>query len=201
MRDIIPPRSPTQAPMSNRSSITLSSDTDADTESIEVIRPRKESEAARYLRQFQSSASLAAEGQSSRSSRPRYHRASASVTATTTSAAPSLSHTPASLASLASIPYTPSSNRPLLPRKNPYSTSAGARSIELVTPFTKLPTEPPPSITPYSLKSTPSSSTTISIAEGQMLYQKKTSLTTPLPGHGSLKELFAGSTPTPSQPF
>src|ERR1700761_308160 len=59
VRDIIPPRSPTAAPRSNRSSIFYPSDTDTDSlspsESASVSsHARTESEAARYLRQFQS---------------------------------------------------------------------------------------------------------------------------------------------------
>jgi hypothetical protein len=146
-----------------------------------------DSEASRYLRQFQSATAMAET--SSRPVRPRYNRASTSQA--TFSAAPSLSHTPASSVSF-SMPYTPST-RPLPPRTNPHSLSYGSRSIDLVTPFTHAATTPSSS-PQYSLKSTPVSRTSTGTVEGKILYEKKSPLPSASPASGSLKRLFA-STP------
>ncbi|KAF2653221.1 hypothetical protein K491DRAFT_603334 [Lophiostoma macrostomum CBS 122681] len=201
-RDIVPPRSPT-APRSQRSSCAFSfseqSSDDNATSSDEKLL--QDSEASRYLRQFQTTASTASE--TARPARPRYTRTS-TPNATynhssqsqshiqTQSAAPSLSHTPASSFSF-SLPYTPST-RPLPPRTNPHSTSYGSRSIDLVTPFGYA-TAPstPPSQQQYTMKAGPlHAQTNKGNAEGEILYAKS-----PIPSvgsaNGSLKQLFAGT--------
>lgn len=182
-RDIVAPRSPT-ALRSKRSSCAfseISSDNNA-TSSDEI--GAQDSEASRFLRQFQS---VTAKTETTvRPVRPHYNRASTSQV--TFSAAPSLSHTPASSISY-SLPYTPST-RPLPPRTNPHSSSYGARSVDLVTPFTyaTAPSSPPQ----YSLKSAPISTTSRGNVEGEIMYQKS-----PVPSvssaNGSLKQLFAAT--------
>jgi hypothetical protein len=100
---------------------------------------RQQSEAAKYLRLFHTPSALVDSHAPKPFGRPvpPTHRAS------TTSLAPSLSFSsltyspspgtsPASMtARQASLPDT----RPLPPRRNPYSTSYGAKSIQLVSPF------------------------------------------------------------------
>jgi hypothetical protein len=143
-RDIIPQKSPTIT--SNRFSFTdlfaagTTSDVEEDVESSEdsqrqAIRPkhhhRQDSEAARYLRQFQSP-SFIAETATKPPRRPAQSRSS------TYSVAPSLTHSPSpgtspsSFTPLSSLPLAYS--RPLPPRANPYSRSYGAKNINLVTP-------------------------------------------------------------------
>jgi hypothetical protein len=182
-RDIVPPRSPTQ-PRSQRSSCAFSELSSDDNMTSGDERLRKESEASKYLRQFQSATQSAAET-TVRPTRPRYSRASTSQV--THSAAPSLSHTPASSISY-SLPYTPST-RPLPPRKNPYSSSYASRSTDLVTPFTyaTAPSSPPQ----YSLKTPPISRTSTGAAEGEIMYEKKSPVPSVSPANGSLKQLFA----------
>ncbi|KAF2730680.1 hypothetical protein EJ04DRAFT_36700 [Polyplosphaeria fusca] len=188
-RDIVPPRSPTQ-PRSQRSSCAFSEMSSDDNTASSDERLRKESEASKYLRQFQSAnqATQAGAETTVRPQRPRYNRAS--ISQATFSAAPSLSHTPASSISY-SLPYTPST-RPLPPRTNPNSSSYGSRSIDLVTPFTyaTAPSSPPQ----YSLKSAPVSRTSTGAAEGEILYEKKSPVPSVSPANGSLRQLFA-STP------
>ncbi|ORX96441.1 hypothetical protein BCR34DRAFT_593874 [Clohesyomyces aquaticus] len=181
-RDIVPPRSPT-ALRSQRSSCAFSEISSDDNTASGEERLRRESEASKFLRQFQS----ATEG-TIRPTRPRYNRASTSQA--TLSAAPSLSHTPASSISY-SLPYTPST-RPLPPRTNPHSSSYGSRSIDLVTPFTYAATAPstPPG---YSLKSAPISHTSTSSVEGEIRYEKKSTIPSVSPANGSLKQLFAAT--------
>ncbi|KAF2819358.1 hypothetical protein CC86DRAFT_144962 [Ophiobolus disseminans] len=178
-RDIVPQRSPTHAE-SKRSSCAFSDiSSDDNTWSINEKSQSSNTEASRYLRQFQSSA------YTPEAHRPRYNRTSASQVSF--SAAPSLSHTPASSISY-SLPYTPATARPLPPRYNPHSSSYGSKSIELVTPVTA-----PSSPKYYSHKSLPISTTSTSTIEGEIVYHKS-----PVPSlsaaNGSLGRLLA-STP------
>ncbi|KAF2191475.1 hypothetical protein K469DRAFT_720500 [Zopfia rhizophila CBS 207.26] len=184
-RDIVPLRSPT-APCSQRSSCAFSELSSDDNAVSGDEKSKEDSEASRYLRQFQSATATAESAV--RPTRPRYNRASTSQA--TFSAAPSLSHTPASSVSF-SLPYTPST-RPLPPRTNPHSSSYGSRSIDLVTPFTYTATTPssPPQ---YSLKSMPVSQTSTGVVEGEILYEKKSPIPSVSPANGSLKRLFASS--------
>ncbi|KAF2497505.1 hypothetical protein BU16DRAFT_316011 [Lophium mytilinum] len=185
-RDIVAPRSPT-APHSQRSSIAFSELSSDDNANSGDEKLRQDSEASRYLRQFQSAAAKT-ETSATRPTRPRYNRASTSHA--TMSAAPSLSHTPASSASM-SMPYTPS-NRPLPPRNNPHSSSYkgyGSRSIDLVMPFTTGATAP--SSLNYSLKSAASSRTELGVVEGEIRYEKVARIPSVSPANGSLKQLFS----------
>ncbi|OCL15464.1 hypothetical protein AOQ84DRAFT_370344 [Glonium stellatum] len=186
VRDIVAPRSPTAAP-SQRSSCAFSEASSEDNALAGDERLKRDSEASRYLRQFQSATATAET--CGRQTRPRYNRSSTSMA--TMSAAPSLSHTPASSVSV-SMPYTPS-NRPLPPRNNPHSSSYGSRSIDLVMPLTAA-TTASTSLGQYSLKSAASSRTSIGAVEGEILYEKKPTIPTVSPANGSLKQLFA-STP------
>lgn len=146
-----------------------------------------DSDASRYLRQFQSATASSTET-AVRPNRPRFNRASTSQV--TFSTAPSLSHTPASSVSL-SMPYTPST-RPLPPRTNPHSSSYSSKSIDLVTPWSGTYTAPssPPQ---YSLKAAPVSHTSINTIEGEILYAKSP-IPSMSPANGSLGRLLA-STP------
>ncbi|KAF2477557.1 uncharacterized protein BDR25DRAFT_2008 [Lindgomyces ingoldianus] len=184
-RDIVPPRSPT-APRSQRSSCAFS-ELSSDDNAASGDEKLRGSEASKYLRQFQSATAMAETTMGP--SRPRYNRASTSQA--TFSAAPSLSHTPASSISF-SLPYTPST-RPLPPRTNPHSSSYGSRSINLVTPLSH-PATAPSSPPQYSLKSAPISRTSISSVEGEIRYEKKSPIPSVSPANGSLKRLFS-STP------
>ncbi|KAF2027598.1 hypothetical protein EK21DRAFT_71604 [Setomelanomma holmii] len=178
-RDIVPQRSPTQ-PESKRSSCAFSDiSLDDNTMSIDEKSQPLDSEALRYLRQFQSYKHPA---ETVRPYRPRYNRASTSQVSF--SAAPSLSHTPASSFSY-SLPYTPATARPLPPRHNPNSASYGSKSIDLVTPVTA-----PSSPKSYSHKSPAISTTSTSTIEGEIVYAKS-----PVPSlsaaNGSLGRLLA----------
>ncbi|CAO2651535.1 Nn.00g041050.m01.CDS01 [Neocucurbitaria sp. VM-36] len=185
-RDIVPQRSPTQ-PESKRSSCAFSdiSSDDNPTSSDEKSQ-YSDSDASRYLRSFQSSIAHGAD--TVRASRPRYTRASTSQVSF--SAAPSLSHTPASSASF-SLPYTPayvpSTSRPLPPRVKPHSSSYGSKSIDLVTPLTAK-----SSPKQYSHKTPPISRTSTSTIEGEIVYAKS-----PVPSlsaaNGSLSRLMAAT--------
>lgn len=172
----MPQRSPTQ-PESKRSSCAFSDiSSDDNTWSINEKTQTSNSEASRYLRQFQSP-------NYSSDHRPRYSRASASHA--TFSVAPSLSHTPASSVSY-SLPYSPAATtRPLPPRHNPHSSSYGAKTIDLVTPVTA-----PSSPKYYSHKTYPISTTSTSTIEGEIVYAKS-----PVPtfsvANGSLGRLLA----------
>lgn len=180
-RDIVPQRSPT-LPDSKRSSCAFSDiSSDENCWSLNEKSSTMNSEASRYLRQFQP-ATYSSE--TIRAHRPRYNRASTSQV--NFSAAPSLSHTPASSFSY-SLPYTPATNRPLPPR-NPHGSSYGSKSIDLVTPLTA-----PSSPKSYSHKTSPISTTSTSTIEGEIVYAKS-----PVPSlsaaNGSLGRLLA-STP------
>lgn len=183
-RDIVPPRSPTH-PKSKRSSCAFS-DSDDNMLSGDERSHYPDSEASRYLRHFQSSTYS---GETTvRPQRPRFNRASTSQV--TFSAAPSLSHTPASSVSY-SLPYTPST-RPLPPRTNPHASSYSSKSIDLVTPWHNASTAPP-SPPQYSLKAAPVSMTSTSTIEGEILYEKSP-VPSLSPANGSLGRLLA-STP------
>jgi hypothetical protein len=164
---------------------------------------RRDSEATRYLRQFHNP-----EAQSEhtpRAPRPTYNRSSTALS--TLSQAPSLSDSPTSTNGM-SFPYTPSSTqRPLPPRTNPFSTSYKySRSIDLVSPFAItpiVPTTAPSSLHgghhhhrsnrkhSRELKSGAGALTSNGFAEGKMLlYEKAPIMNSPSPGHGSLKQLF-----------
>jgi hypothetical protein len=177
----VPQRSPTQ-PESKRSSCAFSDiSSDDNTWSLNETSQNMNSEASRYLRQFQSSTYST---ETMRAPRPRYSRASTSQVSF--SAAPSLSHTPASSVSY-SLPFTPANSRPLPPR-HPHSSSYGSKSINLVTPLTA-----PSSPKLYSHKTYPISTTSTSTIEGEIVYAKS-----PVPSlsaaNGSLGQLLA-STP------
>lgn len=143
---------------------------------------RAESEASKYLRRFQSSTYA---GETVRPYRPRFNRSSTSQISFT--AAPSLSHTPASSISY-SLPYTPATTRPLPPRANPHSSSYGAKTIDLVTPLTT-----PSSPKHYSHKSHAISRTVTSTIEGEIIYVKSP-VPSPSAASGSLGQLL-NSTP------
>ncbi|PVH98410.1 hypothetical protein DM02DRAFT_596040 [Periconia macrospinosa] len=182
-RDIVAPRSPTQLP-SKRSSIAFSDmslDDHTPTAASQCEKARHESEASRYLRQFQATTFSSDATSTARPRRPGHNR---SYTSHTTSTTPSLSHTPASSVSY-SLPYTPAT-RPLPPRN--YSSYA-SKSIELVTPWpysTTAPLSPPK----YSMKSAPTIERTSSIIEGEILYEKSP-VPSISPANGSLGRLLA----------
>jgi hypothetical protein len=181
-RDIVPQRSPTQ-PESKRSSCAFSDiSSDDNTWSLSEKTQAMNSEASGYLRQFQSSTYTA---ENFRTHRPQYSRSSLSQASN--SAAPSLSHTPASSVSY-SLPYTPATSRPLPPRHNPHGSSYSLKSIDLVTPLTA-----PSSPKSYSHKTWPISTTSTSTIEGEIVYAKS-----PVPSlsaaNSSLSHLLA-STP------
>ncbi|KAF2678219.1 hypothetical protein K458DRAFT_317811 [Lentithecium fluviatile CBS 122367] len=184
-RDIVPARSPTQ-PHSKHSSCAsffeMSSD---DTAASSDEKARKDSEASRYLRQFQSTVYSTDPASTIRPRRPQFNRVSTSHT--TYSAAPSLTHTPSSSLSY-SLPYTPST-RPLPQRTNPYSSSYGSKSIDLVTPWAHAATAPssPPQ---YSQKGVTTSGTSTSSAQGEILYEKSP-IPSASPANGSLGRLLA----------
>ncbi|KAI9659449.1 MAG: hypothetical protein M1821_001707 [Bathelium mastoideum] len=102
-----------------------------------------DSEAARYLRQFQSTNTLHS---LRHAPHPHPHPAHLRRAATNSSSnMPSLANTPTSSASN-STPTTPATLRPLPPRANPSvsSVSWGARGIDLVLPVTAYPLPLPP---------------------------------------------------------
>ncbi|KAL1603240.1 hypothetical protein SLS59_004336 [Nothophoma quercina] len=174
--DIIPQRSPTQS-HSKRNSYASSEG------SIDEDYHRSDSDASNYLRQFQN---ISNGTDTIRPIRPRYERASTS--SANFSAAPSLSHTPASSYSF-SLPYTPytqpSNNRPLPPRTHG---SYASKSIDLVTPMTG-----PSSPKQYWHKAPPVSRTSMSTIEGEIMYAKSP-VPSLSPANGSLGRLL-GSTP------
>lgn len=181
-RDIVPPRSPTQI-RSNRSSCAFSDLSSDDNAVSGDDKPRQASDASRYLRHCQLTTYPV---ETVRPRRPHYSRASTSHV--NFSAAPSLSHTPASSFSY-SLPYTPST-RPLPPRTNPSSSSY--KSIDLVTPLTYSSTAPP-SPRQYSLKSHAETATSESTIEGEIMYAK-TPIMSMSPANGSLGRLLASTT-------
>lgn len=146
---------------------------------------RSDSDASNYLRQFQF---ITSGTDTVRPIRPRYERASTS--STHFSAAPSLSHTPASSYSF-SLPYTPytqpSNSRPLPPRT--HGSSYASKSIDLVTPMTG-PSSPKYS---YGFKAPPVSQTSMSTIGGEIMYAKSP-VPSLSPANGSLGRLL-GSTP------
>ncbi|KAI8942117.1 hypothetical protein NX059_000211 [Plenodomus lindquistii] len=181
-RDIVPQRSPTQSD-SKRSSMAfsdISSDDNLHSDNEKSVR--SDSEAWRYLRKFQT---IPHASEIVRPSRPRYNRASTSQISF--SAAPSLSHTPASSVSY-SLPYTPATTRPLPPRTNPHTSSYSAKSIDLVTPLTA-----PISPKLYSHKTSPILRTSKSVIEGEIIYVKSP-VPSPSAASGSLGQLL-NSTP------
>ena len=193
-RDIVPPRSPTQI-RSNRSSCAFSELSSDDNVGYGDEKPKQEREASRYLRQFHSSSSSTDMTATIRPRRPYYNRASTSHV--TFSAAPSLSHTPASSISY-SLPYTPST-RPLPPRTNPHSSSYTQKSIDLVTPLVYPSTAPPtalpssPRTNPYPAPPVAYTATSASTIGGEITYAKSP-ITSSSPANGSLGRLLA-STP------
>jgi hypothetical protein len=172
--DIIPQRSPTQ-PHSKRNSYASSDGSFDDTPSGDEYT-RSSSDASHYLRQCQISSYF---NDTVRPVRPRYTRASTSHI--NFSAAPSLSHTPASSYSF-SLPYTPAT-RPLPPRTNPQGPS---KSIDLVTPLTSS------SPKAYSCKAPPILRTSTAAIEGEILYAKSP-VPSLSPANGSLGRLLASS--------
>jgi hypothetical protein len=176
----VPQRSPTQ-PESKRSSCAFSDiSSDDNTWSLNEKSQAMNSDASAYLRQWQSPTYST---ETIRPHRPRYSRASTSQVSF--SAAPSLSHTPASSVSY-SLPFTPANMRPLPPRHST-AHSYSSKSIDLVTPLTA------PSSPKYSKKTLPISTTSTSTIEGEIVYAKS-----PVPSlsaaNGSLGRLLA-STP------
>lgn len=184
-RDIVAPRSPTQI-ASKRSSTALSDmslDENTTTAASDLEKSKQDSEASRYLRQFQATTFPS---DTTPTVRPRYSGHNRSSTSNTACATPSLSHTPASSVSY-SLPYTPAT-RPLPPRN--YSSYA-SKSIELVTPWpysTTAPLSPPK----YSMKSAPTIERTSSTIEGEMIYEKSP-IPSISPANGSLGRLLATS--------
>jgi hypothetical protein len=179
-RDIVPQRSPTQ-PESKRSSCAFSDiSSDDNTWSLNEKSQAMNSDASAYLRQFQSTAYST---ETIRPHRPRYSRAASQVSF---SAAPSLTHTPASSVSY-SLPFTPANNMRPLPPRHSTAHSYSSKSIDLVTPLTA------PSSPKYSKKTVPISTTSTSTIEGEIVYAKS-----PVPSlsaaNGSLGRLLA-STP------
>ncbi|KAF2742882.1 hypothetical protein M011DRAFT_522004 [Sporormia fimetaria CBS 119925] len=177
--DIVPPCSPT-AP-SKRSSWALSEKSTDESALAHEAKPKKESEAHIWLRQFHSNPDKTF----GRPIRPRIARATTSHGMSST--APSLSHTPTSSVSY-SLPYTPSA-RPLPPRTNPHGSSYGAKSTDLLNPLIYSAPSTPPQ---YSFKSAPLSHTSTPIAEGTIVYEKS-----PVPPvlwtDGSLKQLLTAT--------
>lgn len=206
--NIVPQRSPTSAYLPNNR-YSFSSLSEEDRQQLEAHYrpqlPRADSEASKYLRQFQDANGMTTIDGSKRTSRPRVQRGVQSQV--TVSAAPSLSHTPGSyMTSGMSIPYTPHSvnaiNGPLPSRNHPHSAASyGAKSIDLVTPIG--PMTAPETTMPKSpgLKSSATTATTSrGWAEGEMMRYEKKSLdlirekaasASASPGRGSLKQLFA----------
>jgi len=208
-RDIVPQRSPT-AITSNRLSFTdlysaASSDfeddaqlfpEDASYRSRGLRHRRQESEAARYLRQFQP----IGESMFKPSRRPKPQSR-----ASTVSLEPSLSHShspspgtsPSTQSGLSSLPLIYS--RPLPSRVNPYSTSFGNKSISLVTPLagpTSLPQSKSTSNLP-GLRSKPSVATSVGADDlpNQLLpeelnYEKKLVVGTAPDSQSQLRSLF-----------
>ena len=176
--DIIPQRSRTES-HSKRNSYASSAD------SMDDDNHRSDSDASNYLRQFQHTSNGT---DAIRPTRPRYERSSTS--SANFSAAPSLSHTPASSYSF-SLPYTPynqpSNHRPLPPRTHG---SYASKSIDLVTPFTG-----PSSPKQNWYKAPPVSRTSMSTIEGEIMYAKSP-VPSLSPANGSLGRLL-GSTPRP----
>ncbi len=205
-RDIVPARSPTQPP-SIRSSCAFSDIPSDDNTASGVEKAGKAFEDSQYLGQWQPLSHSANMTATVRPGRPQFNRTS--ISQVSYSAAPSLSHTPASSASF-SLPYTPlytPSTRRLPWRTNPYSSSYGAKSNDLVTPWTLREPEkgtetetetetetatatPPPSPPHYSMKSAPSTKMEDSRAAGVILYAKS-----PIPSvslaNGSLGRLLS----------
>ena len=192
VRDIVPQRSPTSITYSRFSYSEPSEDGLEFSEHEKRRRPRmnvQDSEAARYLRSFHSTESQAE--LLSRTPRPRYNRSSTSIAGL--SAAPSLSDSPTSTDAM-SMPYTPF-NRPLPTRYNPFSSSYGTKTVDLVNPFAivqpAMPTTAPSSLMhAYSFKSPAVTSGSTDLAEGDVTYEKRGSISSSSPDHGSLKQLF-----------
>jgi len=193
VRDIVPRHSPT-TPNAHRFSYSEAS-SDENGYSEDERRPslfRHDSEAARYLSQFQSTIGL--DELVSRTPRRVTYHSQASI-----SAAPSLSHTPTSTASM-SVPYTPST-RPLPRRNNPWG-SYGTKSTDLVQPFasmtmttsTKEPVTAPSTFHQgsYSFKARPSTAAPSRgvVVEGELHSYEKLTTISSTPGHGSLKALL-----------
>jgi len=191
VRDIVPQRSPTSITYSRFSYSEPSEDGLLFSED-EKRRPRmnvQDSEAARYLRSFHSAEAQAE--MASRTPRPRYNRSSTSIPELST--APSLSDSPTSTDAM-SMPYTPF-NRPLPTRYNPFSSSYGTKTVDLVNPFAimqpTMPTTAPSSLMhAYSFKSQPVTNGSNDLAEGDVTYEKRGSISSSSPDHGNLKQLF-----------
>jgi len=168
--DILPHRSPTSRPTSFMAHPSESSFFD-----IDPVASRRDSEANRYLSQFQSS-SLSPE----RQRRPQYARAHTS----SNPPMPSLSHTPGSMVSVASSYSSP---RHLPYRTNPYGPPMGSRSTDLVVPInasSSINRDHAP------LRTSAGTSTAFPIAEGELSYEKKM-VASPSPSTGSLQQLFS----------
>jgi hypothetical protein len=210
VRDIIPQRSPTITSSKRFSYSSLSEDeghySEEEAQHPDVIH--RYSEATQYLRQFQGSSE---EPHHSSTPRPRYNRSYTALS--NLSNAPSLSHSPTSMAGM-SFPYTPSSThqRPLPSRTNPFSTSCkDTRSIDLVNPFAvtssryPIPTTAPSSLhhhhhhprhdsAQYERKASATAQMSQGFAEGELMcYEKERVVGSPMragEGYGSLKQLF-----------
>lgn len=142
---------------------------------------RNESEAARYLAQFASRDSTYGNQEF------RYLRYGRRHASDDQSSAPSLSDTPTSFASTAA---SVSSSRPLPKRTTPYSTSFKPGSVDLVTPVLAV-SASSLDAKDSSLRSSASTSTTIRVAEGEMIYEKKPFSPSVSPRRGSLRQLFS----------
>lgn len=189
-RDIVPRQSPTTPSTARFSYSEASSDENDDYLDEKRSFSHVNSEAARYLAQFQSDEPTPLV---KTPRRPAYHRAHASM-----SAAPSLSHTPTSTVST-SIPYTPNHHRPLGPRSNPYFSYSCARSVDLVTPLTTTnardPLTAPSSFHPsaaYSFKAKPSiAPPSLGIAEAELHTFERASISSTTPSQRSLLNFHA----------
>ena len=215
IRDILPRRSPTARRPRSLARSDTSRDEDGDSSHDRTVR---DSEASRYLRQFQSSASLS--DVRTNGCRSEAQRSYSSTTMNTTPSL-SFSHTPTS-STCASVAHSFSNNSTLHPRTTPQSTSLSTRGLDLVLPATVYPASSQPSTpsgfskaeataTATSLSTAPlqSASATKSLpamakpsddvaADALLTYPKQWPLPTPWePGSpgaaGSLKQLFCWS--------
>jgi hypothetical protein len=209
-RDIIPQKSPTIT--ANRFSFTdlftagQASDPEEDVEVSEesqaqATRPnhhrRQDSEAAKYLRQFQSPSFIVD------STTKPLRRPNPQSRSSTYSLAPSLTHSPSPGTSPSS--YTPLSSlplaysRPLPPRANPYSRSYGTKGMSLVTPHAGARSVPHVNLSNLpGLKAQPSLSTNVGADElpnelpvEDLTYEKKSMVSSaPREGKSAIRSLF-----------
>ncbi|KAF1344508.1 hypothetical protein BDV97DRAFT_55472 [Delphinella strobiligena] len=148
-----------------------SSETSSLYESRRASYARNESETAHYLSQFDHVASY------------DYARPS-----TSTSATPSLSHTPVSVISASG------SYRPLPRRGDPFSASFSSYSVDLITPVIDMDSSAMPHNVHYrkaSVGSTGSTNTAFHITDEDTRYEKRPFSPDDAMKHGSLRQLFS----------